>query len=201
MLVIGLTGGIGSGKTKVANLFAEYGVTIIDTDQISREVVEPHQPAWEQIVEHFSNTILEKNNTLNRRLLREKIFACDAEREWLEALLHPLIRANMSMQIEKAHSPYCIAVIPLLAETKPNPLINRILVVDADETIQIERAKVRDCASTEHIKSIMASQASRAERLKIAHDVIENNGSVEDLKKKVLHMHKYYLDMTTKNTV
>ena len=201
MLVIGLTGGIGSGKTKVANLFAELGVTIIDTDQISRDVVEPHQPAWTQIVEHFGNEILEKNNTLNRRLLREKIFENDAEREWLENLLHPLIRATMKIQVEKAASPYCIAVIPLLAETKPNPLINRVLVIDADETTQIERAKIRDCASTEHIKSIMASQASRAERLKIAHDVIENNGSIDDLKKKVLHMHKYYLDMAAKNTV
>jgi len=201
MLVVGLTGGIGSGKTKVANLFAEYGVRIIDTDQISRDVVEPHQPAWEKIVEHFGKEILEKNNTLNRRLLREKVFENTAEREWLEALLHPLIRANMKMQVEKATSPYCIVVIPLLAETKPNPLINRVLVIDTDETTQIERAKIRDCASTEHIKSIIASQASRTERLKIAHDVIENNSSVDDLKKKVLHMHKYYLDIATKNTL
>ncbi|MSP53190.1 MAG: dephospho-CoA kinase [Gammaproteobacteria bacterium] len=196
-LVIGLTGGIGSGKTVVSDLFAKIGVTIIDTDLISREIVKPQQPAWQQIVEHFSETILLPDKTLNRRLLRDKIFADSNERAWLESLLHPMIRCEMQRQIQQALSPYVIAVIPLLTETAPNPLINRVLVVDAPEELQVARTMARDQADREAINAIIAHQTPRPIRLTYADDVIENNGDLAQLQSAVENLHQKYLQIST----
>lgn len=194
-LVIGLTGGIGSGKTVVSDLFAKLGVTIIDTDLISREVVQPQQPAWQQIVEHFGENILLADQTLDRRRLRDKIFADQSERLWLETLLHPIIRDRMRQQIQQAQSSYVITVIPLLTETAPNPLINRVLVVDAPEELQVARTMVRDQANREAINAIIAQQTPRQIRLTYADDVIENNGDLAQLQSAVEDLHQKYLQI------
>lgn len=193
MLVIGLTGGIGSGKSTVANLFAELGATIIDTDQLARDVTQPGQPALKKIAKHFGPEILLPDNSLNRSALRKIIFADDKNRRWLENLLHPLIRQEMERLISSATSPYCIAVIPLLLETKPNPLIDRILVVDASEEQQIARAYNRDNVSRDDIAAIIKTQVSREHRIKAAHDVITNTGSLEELAHQVEKLHQLYL--------
>jgi dephospho-CoA kinase len=194
-LVIGLTGGIGSGKTVVSDLFAKLGIAIIDTDLISRQVVTPQQPAWQQIVEHFGKEILLANQTLDRRLLRDKIFANAADRQWLETLLHPLIRAEMNQQIQQAQSSYLIAVIPLLTETGPNPLIDRILVVDAPEQLQINRTVQRDQTSKEAVSAIMTQQTPRQIRLSYADDVLENSGDLAQLRTAVEALHQKYLQI------
>lgn len=192
MLVIGLTGGIGSGKSTVAQLFAEKGITVIDTDQLARDVTQPGKPALNEIQEHFGSGLINENGSLNRTTLRKIIFGNDNERVWLEQLLHPLIRAEMKKQIEKSTSNYCIVVIPLLFETTPNPLINRILVVDTHEKEQINRVLKRDSSSPEEIQLILKSQVSRAKRLELADDIIENTGSISELIPQVNRLHHYY---------
>lgn len=194
-LVIGLTGGIGSGKTEVSHLFAKRGVTIIDTDLIARHVVLPNQPAWQTIIEHFGSDILLEDQTLNRRLLRDKIFTNKEERHWLESLLHPLIRQEMHQKIQAAKSPYVIAVIPLLIETKPNPLIDRVLVVDTTEELQLARTTRRDQVDAAAIKAIMEQQTSRQQRLSYADDVIENSGDLAQLGLAVEDLHHKYLQI------
>ncbi len=196
MLVIGLTGGISSGKTTVANLFAAKGITIIDTDIISRQVTEPGKTGLNEIVDKFGADILSPNNTLDRGKLRSIVFADQTKRLWLEQLLHPLIRTEMYEQIQSATSPYCIAVIPLLFETKPYSLINRILVVDATEEQQLKRATARDNISLEQINSILKTQVSRAKRLSAADDVIFNSGNLEELYSQVDKLHEFYLSLS-----
>ena len=196
MLVIGLTGGISSGKTTVANLFATKGITIIDTDIISRQVTEPGKTGLNEIVNKFGADIILPNNTLDRGKLRSIVFADQAKRLWLEQLLHPLIRTEMYEQIQSATSPYCIAVIPLLFETKPYSLINRILVVDATEEQQLKRATARDNISLEQINSILKTQVSRAKRLSAADDVIFNSGNLEELYSQVDKLHEFYLSLS-----
>lgn len=193
MLVIGLTGGIGSGKSTVAKLFAEKGVTVIDTDQLARDVTLPGQAALHKIVEKFGEGILLPDNTLNRAQLRKIIFANPHQRRWLEKLLHPLIRTEMQQLIAAAKSSYCIVVIPLLLETEPNPLIKRILVVDAPEEQQILRAKMRDNLSEEEIKAIIYTQVTRDQRLAATDDIIYNHGTLGELTPQVEKMHQFYL--------
>lgn len=195
MLIIGLTGGIGSGKSTIAKLFAAKGIDIVDTDQIARDVVMPGQVALNKIVEKFSEDVLLPDKTLDRAKLRKIIFADDSKRTWLEQLLHPLIRDEMERQIKSAKSPYCIAIIPLLLETQPNPLINRILVVDALETQQIDRTQTRDKLSRDEISAIIKSQVSREQRLAAADDIITNHGILEELSEQVDKMHKFYLTL------
>lgn len=196
MLVIGLTGGIGSGKSTVAELFKKKGVTIIDTDQLARDAIQTNQSAFKKIIEKFGSAILLKDNTLNRAELRKIVFKNPEKRLWLEQLLHPLIRAEMQRQIESATSNYCIAVIPLLIETMPNPLINRILVVDTSETQQLQRAGMRDQLSEADIAAIIKSQVSREKRLAAAEDVIHNNGTVEELMPQVEKYHQLYVSLS-----
>jgi dephospho-CoA kinase len=198
MLVIGLTGGIGSGKTTVAKLFAERGITVIDTDQLARDVTKIGQPALKEIAEQFGTNILQSDGGLNRTALRRIIFTDDAKRIWLEKLLHPLIRAEMKRQAEAATSPYVIAVIPLLLETEPNPLINRILIIDAPEAEQIKRTCFRDNTTTEEVTKILQSQVSRKERLARADDIITNDGVVNDLKSQVDRLHGFYSALAQK---
>lgn len=194
MLVIGLTGGIGSGKSTIAKYFAELGIDIIDTDQLAREVVAPGTPALVKITEHFGKEILDAKQ-LNRKKLGDIVFKNTAERKWLEQLLHPLIRQETQRRIQQAKSSYCVAVIPLLVETKPNELINRTLVVDSPENLQIARAQQRDNLTPEQIAAILKAQATRKQRLAAADDVIQNDKDLNHLKQQVLQLHKKYLEL------
>lgn len=193
--VVGLTGGIGSGKTTVAELFAELGVTVIDTDQLSRHLTQPGYPAYQQIIEKFGTGILLDDKQLNRKKIRKIIFADPAERHWLEKLLHPLIRDEMKRLVKLAKSVYCIIVIPLLFEGEPNSLLNRTLVVDAPEKLQISRTEKRDQHTPEEVKTIIKSQINRSKRLAAADDIIVNDGKLEDLKPQVKKLHKFYLSL------
>jgi len=195
MLVVGLTGGIGSGKSTVANLFANLGVPIIDADLVAREVTQPNQPAFASIIKHFGTDILLPNGTLDRTKLRNIIFANAKQRLWLEHLLHPRIREEMNIQINKLSSPYCIAVIPLLLEVEFYSFINRILVVDAPEQAQIQRVMIRDEAMQPDIEAILKTQASRQDRKAHAHDIITNDGVMDDLVPQVKKLHEKYSQM------
>lgn len=195
MLVVGLTGGIGSGKSTVANYFAELGIDIIDTDQLAREVVAPGTPALIKITEHFGKEILDPKHQLNRKKLGDIVFKNPAERKWLEQLLHPLIREKMQQHIQQAQSSYCIAVIPLLIETQPNKLVDRILIIDSPENLQITRAQQRDNLTQQQITTILKAQATREQRLAAADDVILNDKDLNHLKQQVLQLHKKYLGL------
>lgn len=192
MLVIGLTGGIGSGKTTVAKLFSERGIPIIDADIVAREVTQPNKPAFKQIVDHFGNDILHEGS-LNRRKLRKIIFDNAKQRRWLEELLHPLIRKEMENQIKSLSSPYCIAVVPLLLEVEFYFFINRILVIDTTPDLQIQRIVDRDKTSITEVESIIKTQANRETRLSKAHDVIINDGNHDALARQVSKLHEKYL--------
>lgn len=193
MLVIGLTGGIGSGKTAVANLFHQLGVPIIDSDEIAREVVVPGSPLLAEIAKHFGSHILDENGQLKRRELRDLIFANDQERIWLEQHLHPVIYNRIREDINTLNTPYVIVVIPLLIETNPGNLIDRILVVDSPEQLQIQRVQQRDSAKKENILAIIQSQISREKRLAAADDVIDNSGDLAKLDQQIKNLHQYYL--------
>jgi len=196
MLTIGLTGGIGSGKSTVATLFAALGVPIIDTDEIARDVVQPGTAALAKIVDHFGADILLANGQLNRQALAQKIFQDASAKTWLEALLHPIILEQANDAKHKAQFPYCIQVIPLLIETLPNPNIDRILVVDAPPSLQIKRALARDPQRTSaEIQAIMNTQATREARLAAADDVIINDDDLTQLQTAVNNLHQKYLQL------
>lgn len=190
---IGLTGGIGSGKSAVANFFKKLNVPIIDSDVIAHQLTEKNRIAYKNIVSHFGKNILNRDETINRKLLRDIIFQNPTEKKWLENLLHPMIRQTMFDALQKTTAPYCICVIPLLTESAGIDFIDRVLVVDTPVEIQIDRAKKRDSATEEHIKKIIASQADQMDRLKIADDVIVNNEDLNSLENKVCRLHKKYL--------
>ena len=192
-MIIGLTGGIGSGKTAVSDTFKSLGIDIIDADVSSRSVVEKGQPALEDIHDHFGDDILDSENNLDRAKLREIIFQNPEERSWLEALLHPKIAQHIKDQLESSKSPYCILVSPLLLETEQKNYCSFVLVVDVPEKSQIERTSKRDGVSKEQVKNIIAAQIDREERLKQADEIIINDGSVEELQEKVVVLHKKYL--------
>ncbi len=193
MLVVGLTGGIASGKSTIAEQFGLLGANIIDSDKLAREVVEPEKSALQQIVEHFGNTILLENGQLDRKQLAKLIFANPTERIWVENLLHPLIRELMRARVAQSTAPYCILVIPLLVESKPNPLIQRVLVVDASEETQKQRLLARDNISLEQINQILAAQTTREKRLAKADDIIHNNGSIDTVLPEIDRLHQQYL--------
>lgn len=196
MYVIGLTGGIGSGKTTVADGFAELGITLVDADLLAREVVEPGTPALKAIAEKFGNTILNTDGSLNRPKLRELIFANETEKQWLEALLHPLIRNLMLDRLNSARSPYAILVSPLLLETDQKKLVNRVLVIDIPTEVQLHRTVQRDGSNEETIKSIINSQMNRETRLSFADDIIVNDQTTEELTPKILDLHQHYLQLS-----
>lgn len=195
MHVIGLTGGIGSGKTTVADMFAEYGIPIIDADEIARELVEPGQPALERISQVFGEKILNSDGALDRKQLRDLIFHDAKMRKQLETILHPPIWKNMLDRLDSLSAPYAVLVIPLLVDTGNWEMIDRVLVVDAEEDLQIERVMRRDGVSREHAEAIIDNQVSRQERLAAADDVIENTGSLDDLKTQVKRLHEFYLNL------
>ena len=193
MLVVGLTGGIGSGKTAVSDRFGDYGVPVIDTDQLARELVEPGQPALVEIVRAFGPACLDEQGRLRRDHLRERVFADPASRHQLEAILHPRIRAAMRARVAALVTPYCLVVIPLLVETGMRELVDRVLVVDAPETEQIRRVVRRDKVSEEQARRILAAQARRDQRLALADDVLENAGDFDALNREIAALHARYL--------
>ena len=192
-MIIGLTGGIGSGKTATSDAFKSLGIDIIDADMSSRRVVERGQPALEDIQDHFGSDILDSENNLDRAKLREIIFKDPKERVWLEELLHPKIAQHIKDQLESSKSPYCVLVSPLLLETEQKSFCSSVLVVDAPEESQISRTSKRDGVSEEQVKSIIATQINREQRLKQADEIIINDGSIEELKEKILVLHTKYL--------
>lgn len=194
MYVVAITGGIGSGKTTVANQFAALGIEVVDADLIAREVVEPGTPALTAIASHFGPGIQDEQGRLDRRVLRERVFSDPAAKSWLNALLHPIIRSEMLRQCAAASSPYCLLVVPLLVENRLTELADRVLVIDVDEATQIERTCRRDGVSREQAQAILASQASRSERLAMADDVLDNqSGTTETIRERILALHETYL--------
>ena len=189
--VVGLAGGIGSGKSAVSERFNAQGVRIVDADVAARTVVEPGEPALAEIVEHFGRTVLDDAGGLDRRKLRGLVFNDPAERRWLERALHPRINALMRDQLTEARSPYAILVNPLMRNRDARA--NRILVVDVPEAVQIERTMARDRVDARQAKAIMANQLDRDARLAFADDVIVNDGSIDELHAKVDALHPTYL--------
>lgn len=198
MLHVALTGGIGSGKSTVAEMFKKLGVFIIDADEIAHRITEPNTYSFETIVEHFGKGILATDGTLDRKTLRNIIFKDINERKWLENLLHPVIREAMRERTIKADSPYCLLVIPLLAETNKIDFIDRVCVIDISEALQIQRTAQRDNTSESDVAAIIASQCSNEKRLSIADDIIHNNDDLESLKNQVFTLHKQYLSLAEK---
>ncbi|BFN30311.1 dephospho-CoA kinase [Vibrio harveyi] len=198
--VIGLTGGIASGKTTVANLFKQqFKIDIVDADIVAREVVEPGTPGLNAIIEHFGTDIVRDNQTLDRAKLREKIFSNPEEKTWVNGLLHPMIREKMIEDLEQVTSDYALLVVPLLVENKLDSLCDRVLVVDVEPQTQISRTVKRDNVSEEQAKAILASQASREQRLALADDVVKNNPDDPDLLLQITDLHEKYLAMCKKN--
>ncbi|PKG85352.1 dephospho-CoA kinase [Colwellia sp. 75C3] len=196
-LIIGLTGGIGSGKTTITNYFEAFGIDIIDADIIAREVVAVNSPALKEIALHFGDDYIQADGLLNRALLRSRIFSNEADKQWLNNLLHPLIRTNIIKQTEEAISHYCILVAPLLIENNLLAMVNRVLVIDVSESTQIARTMTRDNSSLQEVKAILASQTSRDKRLGVADDVIKNDTTdLEEVKKLVMSLDKKYLTLT-----
>jgi len=192
IFVVVLTGGIASGKTAVSNLFAEKGVPVIDTDVIARQLVRAGSPALVQIATDLGPEYLDQEGNLDRRKMRAAIFSDPEKKRRLEAILHPAIAAEALRQVSASQEPWCLLVIPLLAESSRYSWIDRVLVVDTEEAAQIERVMARDDIDHKQAEAIMLAQASRQERLNLADDIIENNGSLEDLKSKVDKLHQKY---------
>ncbi len=198
-LIIGLTGGIGSGKTAASDYLASKGITIVDADVIAREVVEPPSSALQYIAIHFGADILHKDGSLNRKKLREIIFNNRSEKEWLEQLLHPLIRQNIIHQLSSATSEYAILVSPLLLETSQHELVDYIVVLDVDESVQIKRATQRDNSSIDAIKKIIATQMSQEQKQQFADHLINNNGDHLSLHRQLDKLHDYLLTLVKKS--
>ena len=192
MLRIGLTGGIGSGKTTVADYFSSLAIDVIDADIIVHEISAPGQPCFSSITEYFGEDMLNADGTINRQLLAEKVFKNETARKKLEAILHPAVRAAMQLAVQEVSSPYCILVIPLLVETGFTELVDRVLVVTAEKEKRIAWIKQRNGLNEEQIESIMAAQACDEQRNKIADDIIENNGSLDSLYLQVEKLDQIY---------
>ncbi len=197
---VGLTGGIASGKSTVANLFADLGVTIIDTDMIAREVVAPGSPLLPKIAGHFGRDVLAADGSLDRRALRQRVFADPAERLWLEQLTHPEIRRLTDERSDAAPGPYSIVAIPLLVETGGKDRFDRVLVVDCAPELQIARLQARDGSTRAQAEAALAAQVSRADRLAVADDVIHNDGDIAHLRDQVDKLHRAYVAASARFT-
>ena len=192
-MIIGLTCGIGSGKSDDADFFQNEGISVIDTDQLARKVIEKDTPGYSKVVDSFGANILDNNDSIDRAKLREEVFHDNEKRKILESITHPLVRELMVQKISSSTSPYSIIMVPLIFETNSAKNYDRVLVIDCDVEIQLERAMARDENSAGLIQKIIDSQCSRSERLSIANDVIPNNNSIEDLQNRSLAMHNFYL--------
>ncbi len=190
--IVGLTGGIGSGKTTVANLFHDLGVQSVDADLVAREVVMPGEPALAAIVEHFGSGILQHDGQLDRAILRAKIFADEAEKHWLNQLLHPLIRQRLLQQLQQCSSSYALLIAPLLLENKLQSYTDRVLVVDVPEELQLSRTMQRDQVPVEQVQNILNSQITRQERLRLADDVLLNTVPLFELQPQIQQLHSSY---------
>lgn len=195
MLKVGLTGGIGSGKTTVAGLFAAKGVPVLDADVITRDLVEPGQPAFQAIVRHFGLDLL-KDGRLDRARLRQIVFAAPEARQWLESLLHPLVYEEMHRRTAGLSAPYALLVVPLLLETGRRDFVDRLLVVDCPIELQRRRVKQRDGLDEAEIDRILSAQLAPEARLAAADEVIRNAGSSVELVEQVDRLHEFYLSLT-----
>lgn len=193
--VVGLTGGIGSGKSAVSERFARLGIKVVDADLASRAVVEPGRPALQAIEAHFGSDVIAADGTLNRAALRQLVFENEAERRWLEALTHPLINEYIAEELGNATSPYVILAHPLLVETGQTRVCRRVLVVDVPEALQVSRTMARDNNPESQVRAIMAAQASREQRLAAADDVIVNDQDLVHLDREVARLHAKYLEL------
>lgn len=199
--IIGLTGGIGSGKTTVANLFTDFGIDIIDADIIARDVVKKGSTALTSIADHFGAQFIQANGELDRALLRQKIFSNNNDKLWLNNLLHPLIREEISSQALASTSAYCIIVVPLLIENGMVSLVDRVLVVDVQVSTQLARTTARDNNTPEQVQAIIDSQISKEERLANADDIINNDEStLAQIADVVAGLHQKYLTLAQQNT-
>lgn len=198
-LTIGLTGGIGSGKSTVARLFENLGVPVFDTDVIARELVQPGKPALQELIEKLGRGILSDNGELDRQVLKQQVFDNDEARNLVEDILHPRIRQQLLSRIESCTTPYCVAVIPLLIEKHWQDIVDRILVVDVSEQAQVTRATSRDGVSEKLILQIMQTQINRETRLARANDIIDNNGDQQFLASQVDELHEKYLALAKSN--
>ena len=193
--ILGLTGGIGSGKSAAAQHFSELGIHTVDADHAARWVVEPGRPALARISEHFGSQVLQSDGQLDRAALRTEVFRNPEQRRWLEALLHPLIGEEIRLNLELAKSPYAILVSPLLIESGQHHIAQRILLVDTPELIQIQRTIARDKVSEEQVQAILQAQATREHRLQQAHDVLINDRDLGWLESEVKRLHDFYCNL------
>jgi dephospho-CoA kinase len=198
--VVGISGGIGSGKTTVTDLFTKFGIEVIDADVIAREVVEPGSPALKTIIDKFGHSVLDSSGSLDRAKLRTLVFNDSDIKNWLNQLLHPAIRQLMLLQTQQAKSTYCLMSVPLLVENKIYEQLDRVVIVDVDEPTQLRRTLLRDKTNEQQIRAIMSAQATRQQRLAVADDVIDNNGKADDLDKQVAQLHQQYLQLAIQNT-
>ncbi len=195
VFVVGVTGGIGSGKTTICREFAALGAPVIDTDQVARDVVAPGSPGLAAVVAAFGPEVLTADGQLDRRRVRQLVFATPALREQLEAILHPLIRQETDARVQAAGFPYCLVCIPLLVERGGGNRVNRVLVIDCPTEVQIARVMARDELTAPEVAAIMRTQASREDRLAAAHDVLENTGDVSLLRPRISALHARYLQL------
>ncbi|AXF77237.1 dephospho-CoA kinase [Erwinia tracheiphila] len=193
---VALTGGIGSGKTTIANAFADRGIDVVDADVIARQIVRPGRSALSEIAAKFGSVVLQQDGTLNRALLRQRIFTCPTDKDWLNALLHPLIHAETRRQLALAKSEWCLWVVPLLVENNLHPLASRVLVVDVDRDTQLARTIARDRISREQAECILATQVTREQRLAVADDIIDNSGLSEDIAAQVSLLDQHYRQLS-----
>ena len=195
-LQVGLTGSIGSGKSTVKKYFDEFNVPTVDADEISHRITRPGQPAFNEVVDLFGKESLDKSGYLNRQRLRELIFSIPAMKKKLETIIHPRVREEIQAFIQQVDYPYCVICIPLLLETNAQNAVDRILVIDAPQELQVERVTRRDKTSENLARSIIKAQISRTERLRAAHDIIVNDGSISDLKIQVGNLHDKYIELS-----
>lgn len=198
MLIVGITGGIGSGKTTAANRFGELGVPVIDADVVARQAVEPGRPALQEIKETFGKDVIGSDGQLNRNTLRRVVFSDYEMKKKLENILHPIIFEEITRQLDQLSSVYAIVVIPLLAEGKRNYPLDRVLVIDAPVELQLSRVSDRDQQSRAQIKRILNSQATREQRNSMADDIIENSESLEKFYEHVDRLHIQYLELANR---
>ncbi|WP_262339961.1 dephospho-CoA kinase [Idiomarina sp. OT37-5b] len=190
--VVGLTGGIGSGKTAASDFLASLGIDIVDADVVAREVVEPGSPCLTAIAEHFGERVIDAQGQLNRRALRDIVFNDDRAKEWLNQLLHPAIRERLLAQLQQADSPYVVLVAPLLLENQLQRYCNRVLVIDVPEALQLERTMQRDNSEQQQVEAIMASQLTREQRLQRADDIVHNDADLIHLQQQLTALDKRY---------